>query len=91
MGGINRRKGGVGGHPRGPHHPRARRAGGRAQAWCGGSLARLRLSFRLRGRVGEIGTSVDFRPIPRIFPEQLFWNTKTAENMNWHCGILLIG
>ena len=32
-----------------------------------------------------------FRRIPRIFLDQLFWNTKTAENRNWHCGILLIG
>ena len=57
------------GEPRGAHTTRRRgRQGGRAQAWCGGSLARLRIFFGLRGRVVEIGTFVDFRPIRRIFP-----------------------
>ena len=71
------------GGTRGGHAtPKRGRRWGRDGPWRGCLLSRLRLSFGLRGRVGEIGTSVDFRPIPRIFPEQIFWNRKTAENRN---------
>ena len=68
-GGINRRKGGGWRHPRGPHHPRERVPPGRAQVACGALVAPLCLSFRLQVSSDKKGGSVNFRPIPRIFPE----------------------
>ena len=55
---IYRRKGDVGGRPRGPHPTTARLEGGRAALGCGALLGRLRLSFGLRVRVGKIGGPV---------------------------------
>ena len=53
---IYRRRGKVGGRPRGPHHMAAR-PGGRATTKCGLLVALLRLIFRLRVRVSKVGTS----------------------------------
>jgi hypothetical protein len=50
---LYRRRGGVRGRPRGPHHPLARPGGGRATPWRGGSLPPLRLSFGLRLASGK--------------------------------------
>ena len=65
-GGISRQKGGDWRPPRGPHHPRAP-AG--AKPTCGALVAPLRLPFGLQVSSDKIGASVNFRPIPRIFPE----------------------
>jgi hypothetical protein len=64
---------------------------GRATLWCGRLLALLRLSFGLRLRVSKIGTSAFVSSNSENISCITFWNTKTAENRNWHCGILLIG
>ena len=56
--------------PRGPHTtPRRGPTFGRAEPLCGLLVARLRLPFGLHVCLGEIGTSVNFYPIPRIFLE----------------------
>jgi hypothetical protein len=64
---------------------------GRATTRCGRLVARFCLSFGLRLRVSKIGTSAfvlsNFENISLV----KIWNRKTAENRNWHCGILLIG
>jgi hypothetical protein len=46
-GGPYRRRGGVRGGPRGPHHQGRGPALGHAALWCGRPLARLRLLFGL--------------------------------------------
>ena len=51
---IYRRKGDVGGHPRGPDHVVARPKGG-AATWCGCLLGPFRVSFGLRVRDRKIG------------------------------------
>jgi hypothetical protein len=55
--GIYRRKGDVRRWTRWSHHLVARPGGGRATLWCGYPLVRLRLSYGLRLRVRQIGTS----------------------------------
>ena len=51
---IYRRRGDVGGDPRGPQHVVARQRGG-AATWCGRLLGPLRVSFGLRVRDRKIG------------------------------------
>ena len=62
----------------------------RAAMWGGRPAAPLRLSFGLRVRVGQIGTW-DFVSDSENISSTAFLKPKTAENRNWHCGILLIG
>ena len=58
------------GASRGPHTPpRRARQGGRALVVFGSPGSPLRAPFGLRLRVSEKLGSVDFRPIPRIFPD----------------------
>ena len=58
------------GASRGPHTPpRRARQGGRALVVSGSPGSLLRVPFGLRLRVGEKLGSVDFHPIPRIFPD----------------------
>ena len=73
---------------RGPHRPQTppRRGQGVGYAWgasgpCG---APLHASSWLCPCFLVKITHVNFQLIPRNFPEQLFWNKKTAENRNWH-------
>jgi hypothetical protein len=62
----------------------------RTTQWCGRLSALLRLPFGLRLRVSKIGTS----GFVLSNCENIFYTTflkyKTAENRNWHSGILLI-
>ena len=51
------------------HTPGRRWALGRAEPTCGVLVAPLRLSFGLQVSSDKIGASVNFRPIPRIFPD----------------------
>ena len=85
--GIYRRRGGVGGVPRGPHHRLARQEGGRAARWFGRLLAPLHLSFGLRVRVGKIGTWPFVSCNSENIRRSTFLEQKTTENRElalWH-------
>jgi hypothetical protein len=86
-----RQKSDVRGHPGGPHHRVARPGGTRATTWCGCLLALLRLPFGLRVCDSKIGTSGFVSSNSKNISCITFLKYKTAENRNWHCGILLIG
>src|SRR3954447_14185767 len=83
-GGLNRRSGGVGGGPCGPHLCQARPARlGRAWARCGPPVAPLLLPF---GHLESSG--VKLRKIVSFSNSENIWlpailKPKTAENMNW--------
>jgi hypothetical protein len=62
-----------------------------ATLWCGWLLAGLRLPFGLRLHVSKIGTSAFVLSNSENISFSKNLELKTAENMNWHCGILLIG
>ena len=51
----------------------------------------LRLSFGLRLRLVKLGTSQFVSSNSENISCVTFLKPKTAENRNWHCGILLIG
>ena len=90
-GGINRRRGDVGG-ARGAQPIGWRGKGAhRAAMWFVWLLAPLRLSFGLRVRVGKIGTFTPVSCNSENISRTTFLKPKTTENRNWHCGILLIG
>ena len=59
-----------------------------AWAWCGppGRPPRSTQAKTLFPYTTLFRSRLLFRPVPRIFPVQLFWNTKTVGNRNWHCG-----
>ena len=63
----------------------------RAMGWGRRLAAPLRLSFGLRERVGKIGTWHLVSSNSEDICRTAFLKSKTAENRNWHCGILLIG
>jgi hypothetical protein len=59
--------------------------------WCGGPLAPLRLFFGVLDASGKNRRfGVDLSNSENI-ARTAFLEPKTAENRNWHCGILLIG
>ena len=61
------------------------------EVWGGRLGAPLRLSFGLRERVRKIGTLAFVSSNSENISRTTFLKSKTAENRNWHCGILLIG
>jgi hypothetical protein len=87
-GGLYRRRGSVGSGPRGPHH---------RAAWPGVGLRPLVVRLAPGPSPSPLRSSWSFikywdvrllfRPISRIFPVYVFWNTKIAENRElalWH-------
>jgi len=91
-GGINRRRGDVGGGTRPAPHMAARQgAHPRHGVGTAPRCPPSSLLWTSRTCLGKIGTlqfvSSDSEDICRT----AFLKQKTAENRNWHCGILLIG
>ena len=72
-------------------HATARQGVGRAGLWGGAHGPPLDWPFWLRGRAGKIGTSQFVSSNSEDICRTAFLKPKTAENRNWHCGILLIG
>jgi hypothetical protein len=88
---IYRRKGDVRGHPRGPHHGLARPGapvppGGVATSVPSSvsALDSVFVSRKIGGLAFVLSNSKNIFCIT-------FLKYKIAENMNWHCDILLIG
>ena len=69
VGAIYRPKGVRGGAQGDDTTPGHRQILGRAEPTCGALVAPLRLPFGLQVSSDKIGASVNFRPIPRIFPD----------------------
>lgn len=86
-GGINRRKGGGCGATRAHTTPRRSWGWARAAPWCGWLAAPLRVSSRLRLRVGKIGGSVQVSSNSENISRLAFLeykNRRKQELAQWH-------
>ena len=81
-GGINRRRGDVGGGPRPAPHMAARQGAHPRRGWGRRLGAPLRLSFGVRVRVGKIGTWLFVSSNSEDICRTAFLKPKTAENRN---------